>query len=335
VTRRTIAVTMGDPAGVGPELCLRLLADGALRARFRLLLFGDAALLTRVAQAAGVPECSSVVSHREWQQNPGTGEGSVIDCGAVRPTDVQPGVVSAACGQAAYSYIRLATEAALAGQVDAVATAPLHKEALHRAGIQHAGHTEILAELTGASRICMMMASEHLTVSLATIHVPVSDVPRLLSPDRIADVIRLTDEAQRRLGKTKPRLCVCGLNPHAGEQGLFGDEEESIIRPAVEDARSAGFNIEGPLPADTAFLDTKRAVVDAYIVMYHDQGLIPFKMLSFESGVNITLGLPIVRTSADHGTAFDIAWKGQASPGSLTQAVLWADRLAGGAAASQ
>ena len=164
--RRTIAVTMGDPAGVGPELCLRLLADEALRARFRLLLFADAALLTRVAQAAGVPECRSVFSLPEWQQDPGTAAGPVIDCGAVQPTDVQPGVVSAACGQAAYSYIRLATEAALAGQVDAIATAPLHKEALHLAGIQHAGHTEILAELTGASRICMMMASEHLTVSL-------------------------------------------------------------------------------------------------------------------------------------------------------------------------
>jgi 4-hydroxythreonine-4-phosphate dehydrogenase len=330
VKRNTIAVTMGDPAGVGPELCLRVLADGKLRKQCRLCVFGDAELLRQVAGATGLPPPPEVLPLAEWERRPKDAECAVIDCGAVRVKDVRPGAVSADCGRAAHGYLRLAAEAAVAGHVDAIATAPLHKEALHAAGIPHAGHTEILAELTGARRVCMMMASKHLTVSLVTIHVPLAIVPRLLSQERILDVIRLTDQAHRRLGREQPHLCVCGLNPHAGEHGLFGREEEDLIRPAVKRALAEGIDVEGPVPPDTAFLKDRRAACEGYIVMYHDQGLIPFKMLSFESGVNITLGLPIVRTSVDHGTAFDIAWQGKASASSLTQAVLWADRMAGG-----
>ena len=329
MTRRTIAVTSGDPAGVGPELCLRLLEDKAIAKRCRLLVFADADLLTRAAEAAGLPAPACVFPLREWERNPRAADGAVIDCAALRGAQVRPGAVSADCGHAAHTYLRLAAEAALAGHVDALATAPLNKEALHAAGIPHAGHTEILAELTGTRRVCMMMASDRLTVSLATIHVPLAVVPRLVTQERVLDVIRLTHEAHRRLGHEETRLCVCGLNPHAGENGLFGREEEKAIRPAVRQARAEGLDVEGPLPPDTAFLEDRRARYDGYVVMYHDQGLIPFKMLSFDRGVNITLGLPIVRTSVDHGTAFDIAWKGEASATSLVQAVLWANRMAG------
>jgi 4-hydroxythreonine-4-phosphate dehydrogenase len=319
---------MGDPAGVGPELCLRVLADGELRERCRLCVFGDAGLLREVAGATGLPSPGKALAPAEWEANPRTVESAVIDCSAARVRDIRPGTISAQCGRAAHSYLRLAAEAAVAGHVDAIATAPLHKEALHAAGIPHAGHTEILAELTGARRVCMMMASDILTVSLVTIHVPLAIVPRLLSRERILDVIRLTDRTHRRLGRERPHLCVCGLNPHAGEHGLFGREDDDIIRPAVQRAAAEGLNVEGPIPPDTAFLEGKRAACDGYVVMYHDQGLIPFKMLSFGGGVNITLGLPIVRTSVAHGTAFDMAWQGKASAASLTQAILWADRLA-------
>jgi 4-hydroxythreonine-4-phosphate dehydrogenase len=175
----------------------------------------------------------------------------------------------------------------------------------------------------------MMLASDALTVSLVTTHTALAAVPRLLTPERIVDVIRLTADAMRRLGRRSPRIVVCGLNPHGGEGGLFGREEITAIRPAVQRARRSGLNVEGPLPPDTAFLRERRRATDAYVAMYHDQGLIPFKMLAFDRGVNVTLGLPIVRTSPDHGTAFDIAWKGKASPNSMIQSVLLALRLAG------
>ena len=213
------------------------------------------------------------------------------------------------------------------GWTAAVVTAPIHKESLRLAGIPYPGHTEILAELTGTDRFCMMLASDEITVSLVTTHTAYGDVTAQISKDRIREVIDLTVAALKRLGKPRPRITVCALNPHAGEHGLFGDEEKRIVEPAVRAARKTGLRVTGPLPPDTAFLPARRKGTDAYVVMYHDQGLIPFKMLAFDKGVNITLGLPIVRTSVDHGTAFDIAWKGKASPNSLMQAVLWAVRL--------
>jgi 4-hydroxythreonine-4-phosphate dehydrogenase len=215
----------------------------------------------------------------------------------------------------------------MAGGVQAVVTGPIHKEALQLAGVRFPGHTEILAAMTGSRSVCMMMASREITVSLVTTHVNYEAVPEMLSRRRIVEVIRLTAEAVGRIRRRAPRLVVCGLNPHAGEHGLFGAEEDEIIVPAVEDARKKGFNVEGPIPADTAFVPTRRRTTDAYVCMYHDQGLIPFKMLAFETGVNITLGLPIVRTSVDHGTAFDIAWQGKASAESLVQAILMAADL--------
>ncbi len=239
-----------------------------------------------------------------------------------------PGQVDARCGDAAYRYVIGAIDAALAGEVDAVATAPLHKEALHAAGHDFPGHTEIFATRMHAEKSCMMLTSPEITCSLVTVHVGLGEVATLLTTERIREVIDLTAVAMRRLRGREPRLAVCGLNPHAGEGGIFGQrEEERIIAPAVEAARATGLTIEGPLSPDTAFLPERRRRTDAYVCMYHDQGLIPLKALAFDSAINTTLGLPVVRTSVDHGTAFDIAWQGVANPSSLYEAVRMAALL--------
>jgi 4-phospho-D-threonate 3-dehydrogenase / 4-phospho-D-erythronate 3-dehydrogenase len=209
-----------------------------------------------------------------------------------------------------------------------VSTAPLNKEAMHAAGINFPGHTEIFAARTNAARSCMMQYSEEITCTFVTVHVGYREVPALLTKERILDVIELTAAALKRLRQRDPQIVVCGLNPHAGEHGLFGDrEEERIIIPAIEAARAQGIGIEGPLPPDTAFLPAKRKTTDAFVCMYHDQGHIPVKALAFDSAVNTTLGLPIIRTSVDHGTACDIAWQGKANPSSLFSAVRLALRL--------
>jgi 4-hydroxythreonine-4-phosphate dehydrogenase len=313
MTLPCIAVTMGDPAGVGPELCLRLLRNTHVRSICDPIIYGDAGVLRRVAYHLGWPHADSV------------GDLHAIDAAAV-----EPGRVSAACGAAAYRYFTQAIDDALAGTIDAIVTAPLNKEALHAAGFPFPGHTEILASRTNAERSCMMLTADAITCSLVTVHVGYREVPRLLTTERILDVIELTADAMRRMRGRPPRLHVCGLNPHAGEHGLFGDrEEERIIVPAIDAARAKGIDVDGPLPPDTAFLPKYRAACDAYVCMYHDQGLIPLKALAFEDAVNVTLGLPIVRTSVDHGTAFDIAWQGVADVSSLVKAVELAARLAG------
>lgn len=315
MARPRIAVTMGDPAGVGPELCLRLLADERTKAVAAPVVYGDRGVLGRVADRLGWPPPDPA---------------AVLDLAAVDAAAVEPGAVSAACGAAAYRYFTRAVDDALAGRVDAVATAPLNKAALHAAGFPYPGHTEILAARTNADRSCMMLTADAITCSLVTVHVGYREVPGRLTVARILDVIELTAAAMRRLRGRPPRLLVCGLNPHAGEGGLFGDrEEERLITPAVERARGKGVDVGGPLPPDTAFLPKYRREADAYVCMYHDQGLIPLKALAFEEAVNVTLGLPIVRTSVDHGTAFDIAWRGVADASSLVKAVGLAARLAG------
>jgi len=321
---------MGDPAGVGPELCLRLLQDADVARLATPVVFGDAGVLRRVARQCGLAPPVRIIGAAEWQMAGGKiREPAVWDLGAVAADAVQPGVVSAATGRAAYRYIEAAIAAALAGQVAAVATAPIHKEALHAAGIPFPGHTEIFAAQTGAARSCMMLTSSQITCSLVTTHVGYREVPRLLSVERIVEVIELTAEAMRRIRGRPPKMVVCGLNPHAGEHGLFGEnEEDRWIAPAVAAARQRGLEVEGPLPPDTAFVPARRLTTDAFVCMYHDQGLIPLKALAFDTAVNVTLGLPIVRTSVDHGTALDIAWTGRAQVSSLVQAVLLAARLA-------
>jgi 4-hydroxythreonine-4-phosphate dehydrogenase len=328
-----IAVTMGDPAGVGPELCLRLLADERVGFFCIPIVFGDAGVLNRVAKHLGKPAPFPVIDEALWPHYGGTiDEPFVLDLRAVEAADVVPGTVSAACGAAAFRYFTRAIDEALVpgGYVDAIATAPLHKEALHAAGYPYPGHTEILAARTNVARSCMMLTADAITCSLVTVHVGYREVPALLTTARILDTIELTAATMLRMRGRPPRLLVCGLNPHAGEHGLFGDrEEERIITPAIEAARAKGIDVSGPLPPDTAFLPKYRHSCDAYVCMYHDQGLIPLKALAFEDAVNVTLGLPIVRTSVDHGTAFDIAWQGVADPSSLFRAVELAAKLAG------
>jgi 4-hydroxythreonine-4-phosphate dehydrogenase len=325
-----IAVTMGDPAGVGPEVCLHLLADEAIARECVPIVFGDASIMQRVSQVANLPLRAPVLSPAHWQSgHKSINHPTILDLQAISADAVQPGQVSAATGRAGFTYVDCAIDAALAGQVAAVSTAPLNKEALHHAGINFPGHTEIFAARTNAPRSCMMQYSEEITCTFVTVHVGYRDVPALLTEERILDVIELTNEGLTKLRGRRPKLAVCGLNPHAGEHGLFGNrEEERVIIPAIDAARSRGMTIEGPLPPDTAFLPWKRKSTDAFICMYHDQGHIPVKALAFDSAVNTTLGLPIIRTSVDHGTACDIAWQGKANPSSIFSAVRLAIRLA-------
>ncbi|WP_339743264.1 4-hydroxythreonine-4-phosphate dehydrogenase PdxA [uncultured Rubinisphaera sp.] len=332
-----LAVTMGDPAGVGPELCLQLLNLPQVTAICQPLIFGDASVLKRVsAQLSKTPGdafplISSVITWSQFQENPWEcSSPAIIDMESENLHTLLPGQVSAAAGQAAFCYLDRAINACLDKWTDAVVTAPLHKEALHVAGYPYPGHTEILAEKTGADPIVMMLTSPEITCSLVTAHVGLHEVPALLSTERICETIQLTNAAMQQIRGRTPQLTICGLNPHAGEHGLFGQqEEERFIQPAIEWARNQGIQIEGPYPPDTAFMKRRREVTDAYICMYHDQGLIPLKALAFDDAVNVTLGLPIVRTSVDHGTAFDIAWQGKANVNSLIQAVELAIKLIG------
>lgn len=328
--RPRIGITLGDPAGIGPEICLKLLCRADIRQICVPIIFGDLAVLQRVAGKLDLPMRAEVVPSTDWKSQFQNIVGPTV-CN-INQTDVArltPGEINADCGIAAYQYFDFAISAALDNEIAGIVTAPLHKEALHAGGVPYPGHTEILAARTNTPDACMMLTSDDITCSLATVHVGYGEVPRLLNTERILEVIQLTAAAMRRMRQREPRLVVCGLNPHAGEGGLFGSgEEERIIKPAVQAARDAGIIIEGPLPPDTAFVPAKRRVTDAYVCMYHDQGLIPLKALAFDKGVNVTLGLPIVRTSVDHGTAFDIAWQGIADESSLCEAVRLAVRLA-------
>jgi 4-hydroxythreonine-4-phosphate dehydrogenase len=335
-----LGLTMGDPAGIGPEICLRALQAPDVLQRCVPVVFGDAAILEIVSgkvsffgagsktAALGRPR---VVSLTEWEKIQTVTEPLIVDCAAIDASKVEPGKVSAACGRAGYIYIENAIQAALKGSLQGVVTAPIHKESLNLAGVKFAGHTEIFTALTEAKRSCMMLYSDKLTVSMATTHIGYQDVPKKLSTQRIVNVIELTADAMRRMLNREPRIGVCGLNPHAGEHGLFGNgEEENFVIPAVAQTRGQGMDVSGPLVPDAIFTSAQRGKYDAIVTLYHDQGHIPFKMLAFDSGVNITLGLPIIRTSVDHGTAFDIAWQGKADPQSLYAAIRVAVELVGG-----
>jgi 4-hydroxythreonine-4-phosphate dehydrogenase len=284
-----VAITEGDPAGIGPEIARRAAADPRVLATCEPILYGAAAGKTFV-----------------------------------------PGVLSADAGRAAYDAIVNATADAQRGVVNAVATAPINKEALRLAGLPWNGHTDLLAHLTGSARVAMMFYSEELRVVLATVHVPLADVPRVLTREVMEQTIELTAREFPRFGVSKPRLGVAGLNPHAGEHGLFGLEEQQVIEPAIACCRARGIDVSGPFPADTLFVRARRGEFDVVVACYHDQGLIPVKLVAFGRAVNVTLGLPIIRTSVDHGTAFDIAGRGIADPESMVAAVLLAARLASG-----
>ena len=330
MSKPLIAVTMGDPAGVGPEICLQLLANEEVLALATPVIFGDARLLARCARQTGLQAPPRIVSEIEWSEKCREIDGpAVLDLFGFDAEGFEPGKVSAKTGAAGFRYVEKSIEAALAGQVAAVATAPLNKEALHAAGITYPGHTEMFAEKMASKRSCMTFYSPEMICSLVTVHIGYQDVVPALTTKRILDVIELTAESVQRVKGKKPRIAVCGLNPHAGEHGLFGrGEEETMIAPAIEAARAKGITIEGPLPPDTAFIAMRRRSVDAYICMYHDQALIPLKALAFDTAVNTTLGLPVPRTSVDHGTACDIAWQGKANGSSLVEAVKLAAKMA-------
>ncbi|HEX2770144.1 MAG TPA: 4-hydroxythreonine-4-phosphate dehydrogenase PdxA [Geobacteraceae bacterium] len=319
---------MGDPTGIGPEIIVRALADPNIGDVCRPLVLGDAGAMERAIAVTG--ESLELRTGNDFPHGEATGHGVIhlLPLSTLSPAEMEYGKPGIAAGEAMYRYIAEAACLCVSGQAAAMATGPISKEALNRAGHHYPGHTELLAELTGAAEFVMMLAGERLKVTLVTIHEALRDVPQLLTYDKVLSTIRITHHDVNRYFRRDPRLAVLALNPHCGEGGLFGDEEERIIRPAVMAAQGKGINVAGPLSADTLFHFAVQGKYDAVVCMYHDQGLIPLKLIHFDDGVNITLGLPIIRTSVDHGTAYDLAGSGRASSRSMTTAILMAASMA-------
>lgn len=316
-----IAITMGDPAGIGPEICAKALAGGEAAKFANCLLIGDRRQLRHALKIAGINgiEINSIKKPAEARFVPGTID--LIDLCNADPARLKVGQVSKLAGRAAVEYVEAAIKLALRKEIDAIATGPINKEAIRKAGYKFDGHTELLAARTKSKNYAMMFVTDKLWVMLATTHLPIEKVSRHLDRKKIVRLIRLGNETLWRVRGRKPRIGVAGLNPHAGESGIFGREEIKIIRPAVEEAKKLGIDVKGPISPDAIFYLANSGMFDLVIAMYHDQGLIPLKLLSFNKSVNVTVGLPIVRTSVDHGTGFDIAGKGWANPQSLVEAV--------------
>jgi 4-hydroxythreonine-4-phosphate dehydrogenase len=321
---RKIAVTMGDPGGVGPEIILKALASPDVRACCLPFVVGSRRVMEECLELLALPLELDVIARPEEARSP-AGSVALIDVGTL--AGFVKGNATAEGGRASADYIRKAVELALDRKVDAVVTAPISKEALRMGGLPWPGHTEMLAELTGTKDYAMMLAGGPLRVILVTIHTSLRSVPGLVTRQNVLKTIRLSKKACDMLGIEHPRIAVAGLNPHAGEAGLFGQEEEQEILPAVEQAKKEGIPVSGPFPPDTVFHKAYKGQTDIVVCMYHDQGLIPLKMIAFDKGVNVTVGLPFVRTSPDHGTAYDIAWTGKADPSSMVEAIMLASRL--------
>ncbi len=325
-----LALTMGDPCGIGPEITIRalgLLKDRLQAGTLNLTLVGSARIFAETAARLG-----------QDLNGPGVVIADIDALHQRRPDDMRIGQICAGGGHLAYLAIERAVDLAVGGQVDAIVTAPIQKESLHLAGYPHAGHTELLAALTGVKGTVMMLAHGAFRVSHATTHVALQDVPALITPDRLIRVAQLTHDALQRMGIARPRIAFAALNPHAGEGGIFGRQDIDVTRPTVERLCGQGMDITGPVPGDTVFVKHRGGQFDAVVAMYHDQGHIPVKLLGFDvdpvtgqwkslSGVNITLGLPIIRTSVDHGTALDIAGKGIADATSMIEAIEMAEQL--------
>jgi 4-hydroxythreonine-4-phosphate dehydrogenase len=326
-----VALTMGDGAGIGPEVIVPAVLDPATLAVCRPVVIGDARRLRQAADIVGVDAdvvpvtepAAAVFDDRRV---------NVLDLGLL-PADLPWGELSAVAGEAAYQYVRVAAELALSGAVHGICTAPLNKEALHAAGHRYPGHTELLAHLTGVDEVSMMLSTPRVKVIHVTTHLGLIDAIARIEPGLVERTVRRGHEALVRAGNPRPVIGVCGINPHAGENGLFGyGEEEEKIVPALESLRTQGIDARGPLPADTAFFLAGRGDYDLIVAMYHDQGHGPVKVLGIEAGVNLTVGLPVIRTSVDHGTAFDIAGTGKADPQSMVEALRQAAELAAGPA---
>jgi 4-hydroxythreonine-4-phosphate dehydrogenase len=327
MTPPLIAVTMGDPAGIGPEIVALTFAEGDFRERNRAIVVGDAKILERAVRLLDLPLRANVIAEPEEASfEPGTID-VIPETGL--PEDLPFGELDARAGDAAFRYVERATDLASAGRVAAIATAPLNKEAMHLAGHKYPGHTEILAELTGTKDYAMMLVTDELKVIHVSTHVSLREAIERARPERELAVIRLANDALRKLGVESPRVAVAGLNPHAGENGLFGTEDAEQIAPAVAAAVEDGIDASGPHPPDTVMMRARMGAFDIVVVQYHDQGHIPIKLMGFDTGVNVTVGLPFFRTSVDHGTAFDIAGTGKAEPASLRAALDLARTLAG------
>lgn len=311
MTQPTIAVTMGDPAGIGPEVVLQALADGEIARLAKWIVIGDARVLAMAGQVTGLELEAQLLDLRMLE---------AVD-------DFAFGRLDARCGRAAVEYVRAATELCLRGEAAAMVTAPLNKEAVTLSGMPFSGHTEYIAELCGAAESRMLLYSERLSTVHVSTHVALRSACEV-ETSRVLRTIELGNEAMKLLGFESPRIAVCGLNPHAGEHGLFGDEDAERIAPAIAEAKKRGIACSGPHAGDTIFLQASRGAYDLVVAMYHDQGHIPMKLIDFEGAVNISLGIPIIRTSVDHGTAFDIAGKNQANPHSMKQAMRTAARMA-------
>lgn len=336
--RPVIGISMGDPAGIGPEICVKALAQVSAYERSQPLVVGDARVMQQAIDLLKSPLKLNPISNiSDAHFRHGTID--VYDLQNVRMDELRYGEVSAMSGHAAFAAVQNVITLALRGEIDATVTAPINKESIHLAGHHFSGHTEIYAHFTNTNNFAMLLADEQLRVIHVSTHVSLRKACDSCKKDRILDVIALLNDACRQFGIDQPRIAVAGLNPHAGENGLFGDEEINEIIPAVLEARTKGFTVEGPLPPDTLFVKAVQGKYDGCVAMYHDQGHIPFKLEGFQwdnerqtmksvKGVNITLGLPIIRTSVDHGTAFEIAGKGIASPDAMTVAIDYAIRMA-------
>lgn len=315
-----IAVTMGDPAGIGPEIIIKSLTEGELSGA-PVVVVGCARTLQRVLdKGITLPARIRVIETvSDAQFAPQVI--NVLDEPLADPEALQPGIVQALAGDLAFRCVRRATELAMVGEVKAIATAPLNKEALHLAGHHYPGHTELLAQLTGSQNYAMVLYTDNLKVIHITTHIALRKFLDVLNQDRVKTVIKIADTFLKQVGYSHPRIAVAGVNPHAGENGLFGDEEINIVGPAINAMKAEGMDVYGPCPPDTVFMQCNEGMYDIVVAMYHDQGHIPLKLLGFYDGVNITAGLPFIRTSADHGTAFDIAWTGKAKAESMTVSI--------------
>ncbi|MBN3052587.1 D-threonate 4-phosphate dehydrogenase [Pectobacterium brasiliense] len=324
---KIIAVTMGDPAGIGPEIIIKSLAEGELSGASTVVV-GCVQTMRRILALNIVPAVELKIIDKPADAVFAPGVINMIDEPLEDPQALKPGVVQAQAGDLAYRCIKKATELAMAGEVHAIATAPLNKEALHSAGHLYPGHTELLAKLTNSRDYAMVLYTDKLKVIHVSTHIALRKFLDTLNRDRVETVIDMADVFLKRVGFTHPRIAVAGVNPHAGENGLFGDEEIKIVSPSVEAMKAKGIDVYGPCPPDTVYLQAYEGQYDMVVAMYHDQGHIPLKLLGFYDGVNITAGLPFIRTSADHGTAFDIAWTGKAKSESMAISIQLAMQLA-------
>jgi 4-hydroxythreonine-4-phosphate dehydrogenase len=321
---RNIAITMGDPGGIGPEVIVKALGTPEVKNSCNPVIIGDLGVIDEAISLTGSP--IKVVSLSAFSESrPAANRIEVLASKGLTP--FQKGVPSEKAGRFVVENVRKAVELALKGDVDAVVTAPVSKESLNLAGHLWPGHTELLAELTATSVYAMMFVSSSLNIVLGTIHVPLKNVPSLITERQVTVIIRLSQKGADMLRMKDPRIAVAGLNPHAGESGILGEEENRSIIPAVHKAQEEGIDVSGPYPPDVVFYRAHKGDFDVVVCMYHDQGLIPFKMLAFDTGVNVTVGLPIIRTSPDHGTGFDIAWKNKANPSSMIEAIKLATTL--------